>query len=127
MGISRLTAFCGIYGGQFLTLRIKSALTLSEGERGGTTRAGHAPDGVPPSRQEQERVSGGERTGSPTEVGRHPDAFEVTLPRLFAFGFGCGGFVLREAFVADHRIELSGKFPENGFLRGWIVIETIED
>ena len=34
MGISRLTAFCGIYGGQFLTLRIKSALTLSEGERG---------------------------------------------------------------------------------------------
>ena len=57
MGISRLTAFCGIYGGQFLTLRIKSALTLSEGERGGTTRAGHAPDGVPPSRQEQERVT----------------------------------------------------------------------
>ena len=57
MGISRLTAFCGIYGGQFLTLRIKSALALSEGERGGTTRAGHAPDGVPPSRQEQERVT----------------------------------------------------------------------
>lgn len=57
MGISRLTAFCGIHGGQFLTLRIKSALTLSEGERGGTTRAGHAPDGVPPSRQEQERVT----------------------------------------------------------------------
>jgi len=72
-------------------------------------------------------VSGGERTDSPTEVGRHSDAFEVTLPRLFAFGFGCGGFVLSEAFMADHRIELSGKFPENGFLRGWIVIETIED
>lgn len=57
MGISRLTAFCGIHGGQFLTLRIKSALTLSEGGTGGTTRAGHAPDGVPPSRQEQERVT----------------------------------------------------------------------
>ena len=57
MGISRLTAFCGIHGGQFLTLRIKSALALSEGERGGTTRVGHAPDGVPPSRQEQERVT----------------------------------------------------------------------
>ena len=40
-----------------LTLRIKSALALSEGERGVTTRAGHAPDGVPPSRQEQERVT----------------------------------------------------------------------
>ena len=40
-----------------LTLRIKSALALSEGERGDTTRAGHAPDGVPPSRQEQERVT----------------------------------------------------------------------
>ena len=35
MGISRLTAFCGIHGGQFLTLRIKSALALSVGERGG--------------------------------------------------------------------------------------------
>ena len=129
MGISRLTAFCGIYGGQFLTLRIKSALALSEGGTGGTTRAGsrwrtalttgtgacHAP------------VSGGERTDSPTEAGGHPDAFEVTLPRLFAFGFGCGGFVLREALMADHRIELSGKFPANGFLRGWIVIEMIED
>ena len=57
MGISRLTAFCGIYGGQFLTLRIKSALALSEGGTGGTMRAGHAPDGVPPSRQEQERVT----------------------------------------------------------------------
>ena len=57
MGISRLTAFCGIHGGQFLTLRIKSALALSEGGTGGTTRAGHAPDGVPPSRQEQERVT----------------------------------------------------------------------
>ena len=88
MGISRLTAFCGIHGGQFLTLRIKSALALSEGGTGGTTRAGHA-----------------------------PDAFEVTLPRLFAFGFGCGGFVLREAFMADHRIELSGKFPANGLLQ----------
>lgn len=131
MGISRLTAFCGIHGGQFLTLRIKNALALSEGENGGhdagwarsrwrtalTTGTGacHAP------------VSGGERTDSPTEVGGHPDAFEVTLPRLFAFGFGCGGFVLREAFMADHRIELSGKFPANGFLRGWIVIEMIED
>ena len=131
MGISRLTAFCGIHGGQFLTLRIKSALALSEGGTGGhdagwarsrwrtvlTTGTGacYAP------------VSGGERTDSPTEVGRHPDAFEVTLPRLFAFGFGCGGFVLREAFMADHRIELSGKFPANGFLRGWIVIEMIED
>ena len=72
-------------------------------------------------------VSGGERTDSPTKVGGHPDAFEVTLPRLFAFGFGCGGFVLREAFMADHRVELSGKFPANGFLRGWIVIEMIED
>ena len=40
MGISRLTAFCGIHGGQFLTLRIKSALALSEGERGVTTRVG---------------------------------------------------------------------------------------
>lgn len=49
------------------------------------------------------------------------------LPRLFAFGFGCGGFVLREAFMAEHRVELSGKFPANGFLRGWIVIEMIED
>ena len=88
MGISRLTAFCGIYGGQFLTLRIKSALALSEGERGVTTRAGRA-----------------------------PDAFEVTLPRLFAFGFGCGGFVLGEAFMAEHRVELSGKFPENGLLQ----------
>ena len=131
MGISRLTAFCGIHGGQFLTLRIKSALALSEGGKRGydagwarsrwrtalTTGTGacHAP------------VSGGERTDSPTEVGRHPDAFEVTLPRLFAFGFGCGGFVLREALMADHRIELSGKFPANGFLRGWIVIEMIED
>ena len=57
MGISRLTAFCGIHGGQFLTLRIKSALALSEGGTGGTTRAGHAPDGVTPSRQEQERVT----------------------------------------------------------------------
>ena len=57
MGISRLTAFCGIHGGQFLTLRIKSALALSEGGTGGTTRAGHALDGVPPSRQEQERVT----------------------------------------------------------------------
>ena len=57
MGISRLTAFCGIHGGQFLTLRIKSALALSEGGTGGTTWAGHAPDGVPPSRQEQERVT----------------------------------------------------------------------
>ena len=27
------------------------------GGTGGTTRAGHAPDGVPPSRQEQERVT----------------------------------------------------------------------
>ena len=98
MGISRLTAFCGIHGGQFLTLRIKSALALSEGGTGGTMRAGRA-----------------------------PDAFEVTLPRLFAFGFGCGGFVLGEAFMADHRVELSGKFPANGFLRGWIVIEMIED
>ena len=131
MGISRLTAFCGIHGGQFLTLRIKSALALSERGNGGhdagwarsrwrtalTTGTGacYAP------------VSGGERTDSPTEVGRHPDAFEVTLPRLFAFGFGCGGFVLREAFMADHRVELSGKFPANGFLRGWIVIEMIED
>ena len=131
MGISRLTAFCGIHGGQFLTLRIKSALALSERGNGGhdagwarsrwrtalTTGTGacHAP------------VSGGERTDSPTEVGGHPDAFEVTLPRLFAFGFGCGGFVLREAFMADHRVELSGKFPANGFLRGWIVIEMIED
>lgn len=121
MGISRLTAFCGIHGGQFLTLRIKSALALSEGGRGGhdagwarsrwrtalTTGTGacHAP------------VSGGERTGSPTEVGRHPDAFEVTLPHLLAFGFGCGGFVLREAFMADHRIEFSGKFPANGLLQ----------
>ena len=78
MGISRLTAFCGIYGGQFLTLRIKSALALSEGGTGGTTWAGHA---------------------------------------LFAFGFGCGGFVLREAFMADHRIEFSGKFPANGLLQ----------
>ena len=131
MGISRLTAFCGIHGGQFLTLRIKSALALSEGGKRGydagwarsrwrtalTTGTGacHAP------------VSGGERTDSPTEVGRHPDAFEVTLPRLFAFGFGCGGFVLGEAFMAEHRVELSGKFPANGFLRGWIVIEMIED
>ena len=57
MGISRLTAFCDIYGGQFLTLRIKSALALSEGGTEGTTRAGHTPDGVPPSRQEQERVT----------------------------------------------------------------------
>ena len=121
MGISRLTAFCGIHGGQFLTLRIKSALALSERGNGGhdagwarsrwrtalTTGTGvcYAP------------VSGGERTDSPTEVGRHPDAFEVTLPRLFAFGFGCGGFVLREAFMADHRIELSGKFPANGLLQ----------
>ena len=121
MGISRLTAFCGIHGGQFLTLRIKSALALSERGNGGhdagwarsrwrtalTTGTGacHAP------------VSGGERTDSPTEVGRHPDAFEVTLPRLFAFGFGCGGFVLREAFMADHRIELSGKFPAKGLLQ----------
>ena len=121
MGISRLTAFCGIHGGQFLTLRIKSALALSEGGKRGydagwarsrwrtalTTGTGacHAP------------VSGGERTDSPTEVGRHPDAFEVTLPRLFAFGFGCGGFVLREAFMAEHRIELSGKFPANGLLQ----------
>lgn len=121
MGISRLTAFCGIHGGQFLTLRIKSALALSERGNGGhdagwarsrwrtalTTGTGacHAP------------VNGGERTGSPTEVGRHPDAFEVTLPRLFAFGFGCGGFVLREAFMADHRVELSGKFPANGLLQ----------
>ena len=40
-----------------LTLRIKSALALSEGGTGVTTRAGHAPDGVPPSRQEQERVT----------------------------------------------------------------------
>ena len=71
-----------------MTLRIKSALALSEGGTGGTMRAGHA-----------------------------PDAFEVTLPRLFAFGFGCGGFVLGEAFMADHRIELSGKFPENGLLQ----------
>jgi len=62
-------------------------------------------------------VSGGERTDSPTEVGGHPDAFEVTLPRLFAFGFGCGGFVLHEVFMADHRIELSGKFPANGLLQ----------
>ena len=131
MGISRLTAFCGIHGGQFLTLRIKSALALTEGGTGGhdagwarsrwrtalTTGIGacHAP------------VSGGERTDSPTEVGRRSDAFEVTLPRLFAFGFGCGGFVLGEAFMAEHRVELSGKFPENGFLRGWIVIEMIED
>ena len=111
-----------------MTLRIKSALALSErGYDAGWARsrwrtalttgtgACHAP------------VSGGERTDSPTEVGGHPDTFEVTLPRLFAFGFGCGGFVLREALMADHRIELSGKFPENGFLRGWIVIETIED
>ena len=88
MGISRLTAFCGIHGGRFLTLRIKSALALSEGGTGGTTRAGHA-----------------------------PDAFEVTLPRLFAFGFGCGGFVPSEAFVLKHRVELSGKFPANGLLQ----------
>ena len=46
---------------------------------------------------------------------------------MLAFGFGCGGFVPSEAFVLKHRVELSGKFPENGFLRGWIVIETIED
>ena len=103
-----------------LTLRIKSALALSEGERGydvdwarsrwrtaltAGTGACHAP------------VSGGERTGSPTEVGRHPDAFEVRLPRLFTFGFCCGGFVLREAFMAEHRVELSGKFPVNGLLQ----------
>ena len=80
-----------------MTLRIKSALALSErGYDAGWARsrwrtalttgtgACHAP------------VSGGERTDSPTEVGGHPDTFEVTLPRLFAFGFGCGGFVLRE-------------------------------
>ena len=114
-----------------MTLRIKSAPALSEGGNGGhdagwarsrwrtalTTETGAccAP------------VSGGERTDSPTEVGRHPDAFEVTLPRLFAFGFGCGGFVPSEAFVLKHRVELSEKFPANGFLRGWIVIEMIED
>ena len=62
-----------------------------------------------------------------TRAGRAPDAFKVTLSCLFAFGFGCGGFVLREAFMADHRVELSGKFPANGFLRRWIVIEMIED
>ena len=101
-----------------MTLRIKSALALSErGYDAGwacsrwrtalTTGTGacYAP------------VSGGERTDSPTEVGRHPDAFEVTLPRLFAFGFGCGGFVLREVFMAEHRVELSGKFPANGLLQ----------
>ena len=113
-----------------LTLRIKSALALSEGERGYdvdwarsrwrtalTTGTGacHAP------------VSGGERTDSPTEVGGHPDAFEVTLPRLLTFSFGCGGFVPSEAFVLKHRVEFLGKFPANGFLHGWIVIEMIED
>jgi len=72
-------------------------------------------------------VSGGERTDSSTEVGGHPDAFEVTLPRLLAFGFGCGGFVPSEAFVLKYCVELSGKFPANGFFRGWIVIEMIED
>ena len=130
MGISRLTAFCGIHGWQFLTLRIKSALALSEGGNGrhdaGWARSRWRTALTTGTGACYAPVSGGERTDSPTEVGRHPDAFEVTLPRLFAFGFGCGGFVLREAFMADHRIELSGKFPANGFLRGWIVIEMIE-
>ena len=72
----------------FDTSHQKRPCALREGERGGTTRAGHA-----------------------------PDAFEVTLPRLFAFGFGCGGFVPSEAFVLKHRVELSGKFPANGLLQ----------
>ena len=121
MGISRLTAFCGIYGGQFLTLRIKSALALSEGENGehdaGWARSRWCTALTTGTGACYAPVSGGERTDSPTEVGRHPDAFEVTLPRLFAFGFGCGGFVLREVFMADYRIELSGKFPANGLLQ----------
>lgn len=98
----------GGYDAGWARSRWRTALTTGTG-------ACHAP------------VGGGERTDSPTEVGGHPDAFEVTLPRLLTFGFGCGGFVLREALMADHRIELSGKFPANGFLRGWIVIEMIED
>ena len=40
----------------------------------------------------------------------------LTLSCLFAFGFGCGGFVPSEAFVLKHRVELSGKFPANGLL-----------
>ena len=127
MGISRLTAFCGIHGGRFLTLRIKSALALSGGHDAGWARSRWRTALTTGTGACYAPVSGGERTDSPTEVGRHPDAFEVTLPRLFAFGFGCGGFVLREAFMADHRVELSGKFPANGFLRGWTVIEMIED
>ena len=41
----------------FDTSHQKRPCALREGERGGTTRAGRAPDGVPPSRQEQERVT----------------------------------------------------------------------
>ena len=99
-----------------MTLRIKSALALSEGGNGGARRGlGTLPMAY--RSHDRDRSVCGERTDSPTEVGRHPDAFEVTLPRLLTFGFGCGGFVLGEAFMADYRIELSGKFPANGLLQ----------
>ena len=95
-GVDGTSAAIALVESGDLEMCIRDSLTIGTG-------ACHAP------------VGGGERTDSPTEVGGHPDTFEVALPRLFAFGFGCGGFVLCEAFMADYVLWMPMCFLSNGF------------